>query len=323
MFLKLARAWTCCAALLLFPGFALAQSPTSRDSMDRLAEVLELRVEEGRLRPEDVMPAILVSAQPRTEEARGWYATRVIEVLQGAFGADGLRVCEACMAPRATVDGGRMVYQAGPVGIDEVVRLDDVSRGGAEPARTAIWLDEHAGGVSIRIVDTRTARVIFAQNIDPYLVEHKNTRRMYTLAAEQERRARGDGLTQAFVDVAFFPGQHISLDWTDQWGKRNKQFSGVTFSIFDPIVGIGAVHYYCIGFLDTLVGAQVVLSLPTTIVRGLGQQGELLDPLLTGVAVVRVPFGRSNFGALLTASTNGQIGLGISLMNISLLPFVP
>jgi len=44
---------------------------------------------------------------------------------------------------------------------------------------------------------------------------------------------------------------------------------------------------------------------------------------LTGVAVVRVPFGRSNYGALLSASTNGQVGLGISLLNISLLPVIP
>jgi hypothetical protein len=304
-------------------GLARAQEAATRDSLDRLEEVLQLRVEDGRLRAEEVMPAILVSARPRTEESEGWYVTRAVEVLQRSFGESGLRVCEACMAPRATVEGGRMVYQAGPVSLDEVVRLDDQSRGGAEAARTAIWLDEHRGGVSIRIVDTRTARVIFAQNVDPSLVENENTQRMYTLAEERERRARGDGLTQAFVDVAFYPGQHISLDWTDQWGKRNRQFSGLTLSILDPIVGIGGVHYTSIGFLDTLIGAQVVLSLPTAIVQGLGQDGEVLDPLLTGVAVVRVPFGRSNFGALLTASTNGQIGLGISLMNISLLPVLP
>jgi len=311
------------AVLLALPGLAHAQTPAARDSLDRLGEVLELRVEDRRLRPDEVMPAILVSARPRDVASDGWYGTRVIEVLQGAFGQSGLRVCEACMAPRATVESGTMVYQAGPVGIDEIVRLDDLSRGGAEPARTAIWVDEYAGGVSIRIVDLRTARVLFAQNVDPSLVEHTNTRRMYALAAEQERRARGDGLTQAFVDVAFWPGQHVSLDWTDQWGKRNRQFSGLTLSAYDPVLGLGAVHYYCIGFLDTLVGAQVVLSLPTTLIRGLGQDGDLLDPLLTGVAVVRVPFGRSNFGAVVTASTNGRVGVGISLMNISLLPVLP
>lgn len=311
------------AALLLGPRVALAQSATARDSLDRLEEVLELRVEDGRVRADDVLPAILVSAEPRDAASRAWYTTRVVEILERSFGAGGLRLCEACTAPRAVVEDGRMVYQAGPVGLDELVRLDDATRGGAEAARSAIWVDEYPGGVSIRIVDTRTARVIFAQNVDPGLVEHTNTRRMYTLTAERERRARGDGLTQAFVDVAFYPGQHVSLDWTDQWGPRNTQFSGMTMSLFDPVFGIGAVHYTSVGFLDALVGGQVVLSMPTAIVQGLGQDGGVLDPLLTGVAVVRVPFGRSNYGALFAASTNGQIGVGLSLMNVSLLPVIP
>lgn len=311
------------AVLLLGPRVALAQSASAGDALDRLEEVLELRVEDGRLRAEDVLPAILVSAEPRDDGSRGWYVTRVVEILERTLGAGGLRLCEACTAPRAVVDDGRMVYQAGPVSLDELVRLDDATRGGAAAARTAIWVDEYPGGVSIRIVDTRTARVIFAQNVDPTLVEHTNTGRMYTLTAERERRARGEGLTQAFVDVAFYPGQHISLDWTDQWGPRNTQLSGLTLSVIDPVFGVGAVHYTCIGFLDILVGGQVVLSLPTSIVRGLGQESDVIDPLLTGVAVARVPFGRSNFGGVLTASTNGQIGLGISLMNVSLIPVLP
>ena len=311
-------------ALLLFvPGVAFAGGTATADSLDRLSEVLRLRVEDGRLRPEDVMPAILVSARPWSAETESWYSTRVIEVLEGAFGTGGLRICEACMAPRAIVDSGQMVYQTGPVGIDEVVRLDDLNRGGAEPAKTAIWVDAYLGGVSIRIVDTRTARVILARNVDPALVENENTQRMYALTEELERRARGDSLTQAFVDVAFYPGQHLSLDWTDQWGKNNRQFSGLTLSVYDPVVGIGASHYTCIGFLDILVGGKVILSLPTAVVRGLGQGGNVIDPLLTGVAIVRVPFGRSNFGGLLSASTNGEFGLGISLMNISLLPVLP
>ena len=130
------------AALAVLLGLsrpALAGSETARDSLDRLEEVLQLRVEDGRLKREDVMPAILVSAAPRTLQSQAWYTTRVIEVLEKAFGAGGLRVCEACMAPRTIVDSGQMVYQVGPVGMDEVARLDDLSRGGSEPAKTAIW----------------------------------------------------------------------------------------------------------------------------------------------------------------------------------------
>lgn len=283
-----------------------------------------MRVEDGRLSKDDVMPALLVSAEPRYQSSEGWYATRAIEVLQGALGGDGLRLCEACMAPRTVVEDGHIAFQTGPVSMSEVLRLDASSRGDAPPAKTAIWLDEHRGGVAIRIVDLASSRVVFAQNVDPDLVETKNTERMYTLSAELERRARGDSLTQAFVDVAVYPGQHISLDWTDQWGATNANLSGVTLSLVDPVVGLGAVHYRRVRLLNILIGGKAIVSLPTAIVRSVSDDGgDVLDPLVTAAAVVRVPFGRSNYAGVATLSTNGEFGLGISLLNVSLLPVIP
>ena len=186
------------------------------------------------------------------------------------------------MAPRTVVEEGHLAFQTGPVSLTDVRRLDAGARGEATPARTAIWLDEHRGGVSIRIVDLATSRVIFAQNVDPGLYETRNSNRVYTLSAELERRARGDSLTQAFVDVAVYPGQHISLDWTDQWGETNSNLSGVTLSLFDPIVGIGAVHYRRVPFLDLLVGGKAIVSLPTAIARSVSQDsGDIIDPILT------------------------------------------
>ncbi|NCG21005.1 MAG: hypothetical protein GWP91_18505 [Rhodobacterales bacterium] len=307
--------------LLFAISAAFAGPDTTRDSFDRLEEVLQLRVEDGRLAREDVMPAILVSAEPRYEASVDWYATRAVEVLQQAFGENGLRLCEACMAPRAYVENGYMAYQTGPVGLDEVSRLDDQSRGDAQAARSAIWLDEHRGGLSLRIIDLDTGRILFAQNIDPNLVEYTNSQRMYTLSEELERRARGDSVTQGFVDFAIYPGQHLSLDWTDQWGKYNRNLSGVSVSLFDPVLGIGAVHYRRIELGNALIGGKVLFSLPTALVRSFGDADfDLVDPPLTLVGVGRVPFGRSNYGAVVTVSTNGEIGIGISLMNISLLP---
>lgn len=308
--------------LLLLSGPARAGADTTRDSLERLEEILALRVEDGELAPSEVVPAILVSVAPRYEESEGWFATRAMEVLIGAFGNGGLRLCEACMAPRAFVGDGNLTYQTGAVGLDEIVRLDDQFRGDAQPARSAIWLDEYRGGISLRIVDLRTGRVIFAQNVDPFLVENENTHRMYTLTEELERRARGDGLTQAFVDFALYPGQHISLDWTEQWGKTNANLTGVTLSVLDPVVGIGAAHYRRVEFLDMLFGAKLIVSIPTALVR-IVDDGDVIDPLLTGVALTRVPFGRSNYGAIASISTNGTIGVGISLMNIRILPVLP
>lgn len=292
--------------------------------MDRLEEILQLRLDDGTLSRDELVPALLVGASVRYEQSEGWFGTRAIEVVQKGLGDQALRVCEACMAPRTFVERGDLVVQTGPVGLDEVIRLDEQARGDGRPARTAIWIEEHRGGVAIRIVDLRNGRVVFAKNVDPALNEDRNTQRVAMMSEELERRARGDSLTQAFVDIALFPGQHLSLDWTDQWGKRNGNLSGVTLSVLDPIVGVGGCHYRRTPLFDTLVGGKVIVSLPTALVRSVADADiDILDPLVTGVGVARVPFGRTNYGAVLTVSTNGQVALGISLMNINLLPVIP
>ncbi len=302
---------------------AWADPATTRDAMDRLEETLELRLQDGRIPRDAVAPILLVQAQPRYAASEAWFPTRSIELLEAVFGT-GLRLCAACNAPRVYTQSGRMVMQTGPVGLDEVAELDAQSRGDAPAARTAVWLDEVPGGVSIRIVDLATGRVVFAQNIDPTLSEQANSARMATLTEELERRNRGDGLTQAFVDVAVLPGQHISLDWTDQWGRENRNLSGVTLTLVDPVVGIGASHHRATRLFHTMVGAQAVVSLPTALVSAVSADaGELIDPLVTVAGVVRVPFGRSNYGGVLTVSTNGTVGIGISLLNVSLLPVIP
>jgi hypothetical protein len=291
--------------------------------MDRLGEVLELRVEDGLVDPEAVLPAVLVAATPRYAESETWFSTQAITSIEAAFGAGTLRLCEACMAPRAIVQDGALVYQTGAVGLDEVRRLDDQVRGEAPPSRSAIWIEETASGVSVRIVALDSGRVLFAQNIDPWLAENARTERMYTLSEELERRARGDGLTQAFVDFAVFPGQHISIDWTDQWGPTNANLTGITLSLVDPVLGVGLAHHRRVPVLDALLGVQGVVSLPTAIARGAGAEQGLIDPLVTAVGLLRVPFGRSNYGVCMAVSTNGQIGVGLSLLNISLLPVIP
>lgn len=307
----------------LLAGVALAGPEDTSDALDRLEELLALRLDEGVFTRDEVLPALVVSVTPRYQVSEAWFQTRALETLDRAFGPGGLRLCEACTAPRTWVEDGRLAYEAGPISLDELARLDATTRGDARPARSAIWLDEQRGGVSVRIVDLATGRLIWAQNVDPRLVEHANSARMSTLTEELERRARGDSLTQTFVDVALYPGQHVSLDFTDQWGKTNANLSGVTLTVYDPVVGLGLCHYRRLELLNVLVGAQGVLSLPTALVSALGEGGEVLDPLLTGVALVRVPFGRSNYGVLATASTNGEFGVGVSLMNIRLLPVIP
>ncbi|MFT5460791.1 MAG: hypothetical protein ACI9K2_007311, partial [Myxococcota bacterium] len=53
------------ALLLWLVGVAHADPATTRDALDRLQEVLQMRIDEGRLAKAEVVPAILVSAAPR------------------------------------------------------------------------------------------------------------------------------------------------------------------------------------------------------------------------------------------------------------------
>jgi hypothetical protein len=319
------RVLTALLLSLLFVPSARADTATTRDALDRLDEILELRIADGRLDPEQVLPAILVSAEPRYVTSEDWYSVRVIEVLQGAFGTSGLRLCEACMAPRAFVGSGVLQYQSGPVSLDDVVRLDDNTRGQSPAAQSGIWVDETVSGVAVRIVDLQTGRVIFAMNVDPYLVENARSRRNYTMSEELARRARGDGVTQFFGDVAVWPRQHISVDITDQWGKTNANLSGVTISLIDPVIGLGGSHYRVLPLGNVMVGGKVILSVPTALANSVDPGDDpidVIDPMVTAVGVIRVPFGRSNYGAVMTLSTNGAFGVGISLMNMRFIPVV-
>lgn len=312
--------------MLLSPGVALAQRETTRDALVRMEETLELRVQDGTgLSLKDLHPVIVVSVKPAFEETKQWYPTQALTTLVKIFGASGLRSCEACMAPRVFAQDGLLEQNTGDLTTQEIVRLDDVARGKAAPARAAVWLDENADGVSLKVVDLKNGRIVLAENFDATMAEVKRTKKNYSYARELDRRARRDALSHIFVDFTVFPGQHVSIDWTEQWGDTNCNLSGFTFSFFDPVGGVGANYYRVIPqALNLMVGAQLLLSFPTALVRAISPMaGNVIDPLFTGVLVVRLPIASSNFGVVMTLSTNGRFGVGISLLNVTFLPFLP
>ena len=314
-------------ALLLLPAAAFAQRDTTRDALDRFEESLALRLEEGAgLVVKDLSPVIVVSTLPAFEETKAWYPTAALQALIHVFGTQGLRSCEACRQPRLFMDDGRIEHNTADLGTSEILRLDEMARGKSAPAKTAVWLDETAEGVSFKVIDLRNSRILMAENFDPSLLEAARTRKNLSLAKELDRRARQDSITHAFVDIAILPHQHISLDWTEQWGDTNCNLSGFTISIIDPIIGLGGAYYRVLPFaLNLMVGAKLIMSVPTGLIQAIspGNGQAPFDPLITGVFVARLPFGRSNFGLTLTVSTNAKVGIGISLLNVSLLPFLP
>lgn len=318
--------WLLAWLLLLWPARARAQRDTTRDALERVEASLTVRTSEGGvLSKRDLLPIIIVSTEPRYEETRAWFPAQAAGMLVRLFGSQSVRLCEACMAPRLRVEGGRVEQTTVALEVSEIVRIDEAARGHAEPARTAIWLDETAHGVALRIVDLGSSRVLAAENFDDAPLA-SSLERNIALAKEVERRGRGEALVHTFFDLALIPSPHISLDWAEQWGPTNANLAGISLSLFDPVLGLGASYYRVIPEAFNLtIGAQVLVSVPTALQKAIssGNGGSLIDPLLTAVAVLRVPIAQSNFGLLLTASTNGRVGIGFSLLNVSLLPVLP
>ncbi|MCC7074685.1 MAG: hypothetical protein IT383_25475 [Deltaproteobacteria bacterium] len=312
------------ACALVAPA-ALAQRSATEQALERMEESLALREQDGVFSRDQLAPIVVVSTEPAYEESRPWYPTAAIAALSRVFGAASLRVCEACMAPQLRVEGGQIIENLGVVAVADVVTIDDGARGDAPPAKTGIWLNETARGVSLRIVDLRTSRVVYADNFDPALAEQRRTELNVRATRELERRARGDSITHVFVDAVVYPGQHLSMDYTDQWGDDNRNLSGVSMSLFDPLLGIGGCYYRIIPeALNIAIGGQILISMPTALVEQLTQQQvDLIDPLATAALVVRLPIFDTNYAIVGSASTNGRFGIGISLMNISMLPVIP
>ncbi len=313
------------ASLALAPS-AWAGREATQESLDRLQETFATRAEEAGVHVKDLLPAIVVSVAPAYEQTRAWYPTAALNAISRVLGAAAVRWCAACEAPRTDVAKGRLEQSSGPVALAEIARLDEGMRGSSPPARSAIWLDETPQGVSLRVVDLRTGRIAMAELLDPRLSRRARTEVNFNLSRELDRRARGDSLTQLFVDLVLFPGQHISLDWTEQWGDTNANLSGLTLSLVDPFLGVGGVYYRAIPeAFNLLVGAQLSVSIPIALVQAFSKSDQTLlgDNLVTLTGMVRIPIGRSNYGIVASLSTNGRFGVGISLMNVSILPVLP
>ncbi len=310
------------AAAILSASVAHAQRAATSDALERVRDVLEPIVQDGLLT--GVSPIIVVSARPAFESTRAWFPTAAVVALGDAVGRANLRACEACMNPRATLRDGVFVYADGTMSIAEIVAVDTDMRGAGAPAMAAAWLDETEGGVALRIISLNTGRILVAENLDGALRSRTRTARTFRVTDDLERRLRGESLTHVAIDIGLVPAQHFSFDVIDQFGDRNLDLAGLSVSIVDPVVGVGAAYYRVIPEAFNLtLGVKALVSLPTAAGNALGVEGALINPLLSGVLVVRWPIPHSGFGVLATASTNGALTLGVSLLNVNFLPVLP
>lgn len=312
--------------MLLASASAFAQRDSTRYALTRLEASLTTRITESSALPRsEVLPIIVVSAEARFEETRTWFPTQAMSTLVRVFGNSAVRFCEACMGSRVSIGEGRVETSTAALETPEIVLFDQRIRGTSEPAKVAVWLDETAKGVSLRVVDLKNSRVLWVENFDDGKFTNDLLAKTQHALKEESRRSRGDALAHVFSDIAVLPMQHISFDWTEQWGDTNANLAGLSASILDPLLGVGG-HYFRIipEAFNITVGAKVLISVPTALAKAISPDiNQVIDPLITGVLVVRWPIFSSNFALVLTVSTNAKVAVGITLLNFSLLPVLP
>lgn len=306
---------------------AWASADRSREALDRVEETLTMELENGGLDIKALAPIMVVSVMPANEASSKWYPNAALSVLMRVFGGGSVRVCEACMSTRVYSIQGRLEHNSTGLDVVELKALDEQIRGTSDAAQTAVWLDETASGVSVRVVDLRNSRILVARNFDAGLKETARTLKLFNYSKEIERRARGDSLMHSFLDVRFINSGGISIDIVEQWGAQNRHLSGLSLSFLDPFLGLGGSYFYVMPeALKLTFGVRVMVSIPTAIGSALvGSLGNFngLEPLLSATFVARLPIAQSNWAVLASGSTNGTIGLGVSLMNVSFFPFLP
>lgn len=307
-------------------GPSFAQRATTEQAFERFEEALRPMVDEGSLSPQGIGPILLVGATPAFEETRVWFPAAALESVLRLFGTGNVRVCEACMNPRVHVDNGRLEHNS-ILSLPEIARIDAELRGSGAPARSAIWLEETPGGIAVRLVALENAQVLFAGNFDGPQRERIRSSNLYNATLELGRRLRGESLTHIFIDAAVLPNQHISFDIAEQFGDSNKNLAGITFSLFDPLIGVGAVYYRVIPAAWNLtvgVQASVPTALTTILNQGNGPPPTgFLEPIVTGVLVARIPIPYTSFAVVGMVSTNLRLCIGITMMNVSFLPLLP
>lgn len=321
-----------CLVVLGLASEALALTDNTRESLGRLEEVLKLRKEEGIFTNAQVEPLTVVSLRPEYEESSADFANAALASLRRVFSASAVRLCDLCMAPRTEASGGRLESRSGALSLEEIRALDASQKGDSLEARTAVWLDESRSGVSIRIVDLSNGRVVYADNVTPTLEWTSRSEKQFSTARDLHRRMRGESLTHSFLDIGIYPAQHLSLDWMEQWGEGNENLTGLSFSLFTPVIGLGPTYAKIYPRLwNAMFGGKIMLSLPNAVVASIAKNSstEIFDPLATVIGYARIPIpsfsdsSLSQYGVFAFVTSSAKIGLGISTLNITFLPVLP
>ncbi len=325
-----------CAVMLGLLGAApaLAQRATTLGALARAREAIVEAQRDGRV-PTDVV-VLVASVRPAFIETQASFPAAATAVAIDAFGARQVRGCDACMNPRLVQGNGGLRYETGELSLADLVGLDAAARGRGPAARLALWLDETPAGVALRIVDLADGSVLLARHLEPGLDTLVRSTRHVSVTEDVRRRLRGDSLTHVHWNLGLYPGQHLGLELLDQFGPQRQDMAGLSLSLVNPVLGIGGAYQHVFTEAwNVAVGAKVIVGIPGLVLQTLNNEtGANIDATgliggpLTAMATAQLPIFDTNYAVFAFAGLHLPLfvpsaGIGISLLNVHVLPILP
>ena len=291
--------------------------PQTRESLQELAEQIEMQLDEERISIRDLQP--LMIAEIRTERSSSAEIRNALIAQLQQYALEGtIAVCDICGQSKTKMKNGTTYFENRQTSMQDVRDYLAAIPNGNQ-FKSALWLEETQQGITFRISKISSGEVLAANTIINGQALTVRSQSHFTVAKNRQRIARGQSLLHSYFDMSFLMGNHFSYNAYEQWGYYGEHLTGVGFSLSTPVLGVSANYARVYQELNkSLVGMKLLLSLPNAVTSSLDEdsnnEGDTFgDPLLTLMAFVRTPIGQSgDYGMFAFVTHTARFGIGVS-----------
>ena len=308
-----------CAQAFFFVFFisGKAQAMLEQTSADLmiLEDVLEEAVSGDGSPLPDFIPMLIATPVHFYTESKTDFAPAVWSIFKKLIPNSGdLIQCSNCNMQRMHLGKQHTIsIESGELSLEDLLDLARDKR--YQGVKSVAFTKETPSGVELKILRLSDGAILFQYLADGRL-ELNRARPKLGLIKEYERRERGESLSYIFMDIGVYPVGLFHVSFLEQWGSLNQHISGVTLSLVNPELAIGASYRYMLPFNRKMTAsAQLFFPLASVFQRSTATQ--TLSAAIGLQAAVS-----STFGLFMGLSSTGSLSLGFSLYNPILFPFM-
>lgn len=230
-------------ALLLGSSPAFAILEQTRDDLLVLEDRLKQQFEKHPGLRGHILPMLIAPPSHYWKESKDSFAPAVFQTLTQVFDEpQALIACADCDMWRLHASAEDQLRIAnGELTLPELAALKKVPT--YQEAVSIATIRETADGVMMQIRSLADGKILFYALADSSQTL-SDVKPFSHMAAERDRRLRGDSLFYVAMNMGLYPQGRFQLEFMEQWGARNQHISGLGVSLLNPTGALGLTYYY-------------------------------------------------------------------------------